>query len=137
MKRVLLIIAGVLLLGIGVIGVILPILPSFPFFLLTSVCFLKSSTKLDAWFRNTKMYKKHVARIVQQRGLTLKSKLCILIPVSAMLITLCFLYDNLAMRIVISVLLGVKIIVFIKIKTIKEENVRDVKQAANISVCKK
>ena len=52
--------------------------------------------------------------------MTLKTKLSILIPVYVMLITLFFMKDILAMRIAIVVLLVVKTIVFIKIKTLKE-----------------
>ena len=52
--------------------------------------------------------------------MTLKAKLCILIPVYLMLITLFVLKDILAMRIAIAVLLIIKTIVFIRIKTIKE-----------------
>jgi len=137
MRKILLILAGCLLVGIGAIGIVLPILPTFPFLLVASICFLKSSDKLDTWFRGTKMYTKHVAPFVKHRGLTLKTKLCILIPVSAILITLCILYDNLAMRIVIGVLLTAKIIVFIKMKTIKETNLHDAQQKADIPVCEK
>lgn len=52
--------------------------------------------------------------------MTLRAKLCILIPVYLMLIALFVLKDILAMRIAIVVLLTVKTIVFMKIKTIKE-----------------
>ena len=81
---------------------------------------MKSSQKLDKWFKNTKVYKKHVLRFKEQKGMTLKAKLCILIPVYIMLLTLFFLKDILAMRITILALLALKTIVFIKIKTIKE-----------------
>lgn len=137
MKKALFIIIGVVMLGIGAIGIILPILPTFPFLVAASVCFLKSSDRLSNWFNSTKMYKKHVEPFLRAKGLTLKAKLCILIPVSIMLITLCILVDNLAMRIVVGVLLTVKIIVFIKIKTIKEEDIRNAEQTSNITLCKK
>lgn len=137
MKRFLLITAGIIMLGIGAIAIILPILPTFPFLLVASICFLKSSERLNMWFKGTRMYQKHVEPFIRQKGLTLKAKLFIIIPVAVMLITLCILYDNLAIRIVIGVLLAIKIIVFIKMKTIKEIPTNDAKQEADISMCKK
>ncbi|MGJ0908615.1 YbaN family protein [Clostridium botulinum] len=119
-KRVLLLIIGFISLGVGVIGVFLPILPTVPFLLLSSFCFIKSSKRISIWFENTNIYKKHVRSFKENKAMTLKTKLSILIPVYVMLITLFFMKDILAMRIVIVVLLVVKTIVFIKIKTLKE-----------------
>ncbi|EKS4342138.1 TPA: YbaN family protein [Clostridium botulinum] len=119
-KRVLLLIIGFISLGLGVIGVFLPILPTVPFLLLSSFCFIKSSKRISIWFENTNIYKKHVRSFKENKAMTLKTKLSILIPVYVMLITLFFVKDILAMRIAIVVLLVVKTIVFIKIKTLKE-----------------
>ncbi len=120
MKKVVYLVVGLLCFGIGSVGIVLPILPTVPFFLVASFCFMKSSEKLDKWFKSTKVYKKHVLRFKEQKGMTLKAKLCILIPVYIMLLTLFFLKDILAMRVAIVALLALKTIVFIKIKTIKE-----------------
>ncbi|WP_347707601.1 YbaN family protein [Clostridium sporogenes] len=107
-------------LGVGVIGVFLPILATVPFLLLSSFCFIKSSKRISIWFENTNIYKKHVRSFKENKAMTLKTKLSILIPVYVMLITLFFMKDILAMRIAIVALLVVKTIVFIKIKTLKE-----------------
>ena len=59
MKKILYIIIGCISLGLGIIGVIVPILPTVPFVLLAAFCFAKSSERLDGWFRNTKLYKEN------------------------------------------------------------------------------
>ena len=56
MKKILYIMIGCISLGLGIIGVILPILPTIPFVLLSAFCFAKSSERLDGWFKNTKLY---------------------------------------------------------------------------------
>ena len=43
MKKILYIMIGCISLGLGIIGVILPILPTIPFVLLAAFCFAKSS----------------------------------------------------------------------------------------------
>lgn len=72
------IIAGFLCLGLGSIGIVLPILPTVPFYMATAFCFAKSSEKLHNWFINTKVYNKHLASFINERAMTLKSKLTIM-----------------------------------------------------------
>ena len=50
MRKILYIIIGCISLGLGIISVILPILPTVPFVLLAAFCFAKSSKRLDGGF---------------------------------------------------------------------------------------
>ena len=49
MKRTLFLIAGCLSLLSGLIGILLPLLPTTPFLLLAAFCFSRSSTRLHRW----------------------------------------------------------------------------------------
>ncbi|MDO4289013.1 MAG: YbaN family protein [Eubacterium sp.] len=80
--RVLWIILGFVALGLGCVGTVLPILPTVPFLLLALFCFAKGSERLHTWFLGTKLYKKHLATYVKKEGMTLKTKLGIIIPVT-------------------------------------------------------
>jgi hypothetical protein len=71
------IIAGFLSLGVGVLGVALPILPTTPFVIVSVFCFAKGSKRLHAWLLSTKLYQKHVKRFHETRAMTLKSKIVI------------------------------------------------------------
>ncbi len=68
---------GLLCLGLGTAGVVLPILPTVPFYMATVFCFAKSSQRLHDWFIGTKLYKKHLESFVQQKEMTLKTKFSI------------------------------------------------------------
>lgn len=49
MIRVILVIIGLVSLGLGVIGIFLPIMPTVPFLLLAAVCFANASERLHGW----------------------------------------------------------------------------------------
>ena len=120
--RIFWIILGFLCLGLGTAGIVLPVLPTVPFFMATVFCFAKSSKRLHDWFVGTKLYKKHLDSFVKERAMTLKTKLCILLPVSAMLICAGVLMQNIPGRICIACLILFKYIYFFtKIRTIRPE----------------
>lgn len=82
LKRLFFMILGCISLGVGCIGIALPILPTVPFFLLTVFCFANSSQKLHDWFVGTKLYKKNLESFVQKKGMTVRTKVGIILPVT-------------------------------------------------------
>ena len=81
MKKILYIFIGCISLGLGIIGVILPILPTFPFVLLAAFCFAKSSERLDGWFKNTKLYRENNIK----NGMTKQAKIRIMCSVTILM----------------------------------------------------
>lgn len=77
--------AGFLGLGLGALGAVLPLLPAFPFLLLAAFCFGKSSRRLDGWFRSTRLYKDNLESYVAGRGMTLKTKVRIMVVVTLLM----------------------------------------------------
>ena len=92
---------GIVSMVLGAIGVVLPVLPTTPFLLLASFCFAKGSDRFHKWFIGTKLYKKHLESFVTSRSMTLKTKLCILLPASAMLILAMLAMSNIYGRVFI------------------------------------
>ena len=85
MKRTIFIILGSVCLGLGCVGIVLPILPTVPFFLATVFFYANSSKKLHDWFLSTKLYKKHLESYVQKKGMLLQTKLSILSMVTVLM----------------------------------------------------
>lgn len=85
LKQIIFLIIGCLSLALGCVGIVLPILPTVPFFLLTVFCFANSSQKLHDWFIGTQMYKKHLESFVQKKGMTVRTKAAILTSVTALM----------------------------------------------------
>ena len=85
LKKVFLVILGCLGLGLGALGAVLPLLPSFPFLMLAAFCFAKSSEKLHNWFISTRLYKKNLESFVQGKGMTVKTKVRIMLTVTILM----------------------------------------------------
>ena len=120
--RILWIIIGFAAIGIGAVGVVLPVLPTTPFLLLASFCLAKGSERFHRWFTGTKLYKKHLEDFVQNRSMTLKTKFSLLIPASCMLLLACWAMPNWYGRAFIIFLIIFKYVYFFtRIRTIPSE----------------
>lgn len=84
-KKMIYIVIGCISMGLGAIGVVLPILPTVPFLLLAAFCFGRSSEKLNNWFTGTKLYKNNLESYVKGEGMTMKTKLRIMITVTILM----------------------------------------------------
>lgn len=84
-KKTLWTILGCIGVGLGAIGSVVPMLPTFPFLMLASFSFAKSSEKLHKWFTNTKLYKDNLEDYVAGRGMTWKAKIRIMITVTILM----------------------------------------------------
>ena len=84
-RKIIFIVVGCICLALGTVGVVLPILPTEPFYLATAFCFANSSERLHSWFVNTGLYKKHLQSYVEKRGMLLKTKISIITTVTLLM----------------------------------------------------
>lgn len=96
---------GVVFLGLGLVGIYTPILPTTPFLLVAAFCFQKSSDKLNNWFRSTNTYQVYIKPIKNKKGLTLSKKIRILALVTLLVIISFFIMKNKIGRSVLIVIL--------------------------------
>ena len=117
--RIIWLLAGFLAMGIGAVGVALPVLPTTPFLLLASFCLAKGSDRFHRWFTGTKLHKRHLESFVKNRSMTLKTKFSLLIPASCMLVLALLAMSNIYGRLFIVFLIIFKYVYFFtKIKTV-------------------
>lgn len=113
---------GFLFLIIGLIGIVLPILPTTPFLLLTVFFFAKGSERVHNWFVGTKIYQNHLKDFHEQRALTKKTKMAILtFSTTMLLIGFYFTPNIIGKSLIIAVLLIKYWFFFFWIKTLEEE----------------
>lgn len=124
-KRIVFAVLGVIFLGLGTVGVFLPILPTTPFYLLTLFFFANSSKRLHRWFLGTKLYKKHLDSFVKKKGMLLSTKITIIITVTLLMGFGFFMMARKAIWIpciIIAVVWLVHILYFVfRVKTITKE----------------
>jgi uncharacterized membrane protein YbaN (DUF454 family) len=116
LSKLLFIIGGFMLLALGVAGIVLPVLPTTPFLLGASFCFMKSSGRLYRWIMSSRFFGPRIRRIGAE-GLTKKEKISIYLFACALIIPVIVFARSLHLRIFLIVLLALKAVVFIRIKT--------------------
>ena len=84
-KKLFWIILGCIGVGIGAVGAVVPMLPAFPFLMLATFSFARSSEKLHNWFVNTKLYKDNLEDFVAGKGMTVKTKVRIMVTVTLLM----------------------------------------------------
>ena len=93
LKKAFFIALGCVSLALGTIGIVLPILPTVPFYLLTAFCFANSSERLHDWFIHT-VYKKYIGSYFRRRGMTKKAKRLLIGTVTAIMVPGFILMDK-------------------------------------------
>ena len=121
MKKIILLGLGWLSLVLGLIGIVLPILPTTPLLLLTAILFAGNSVKCEKWLKKQAFYKKYVVSYQRDGGLTLRRKINILLVVYLLLFISGLMVNQLHVRILLVVLAVLKLIVFIRIPTIQKQ----------------
>ncbi len=79
-------IIGTISLGLGLIGIFLPVLPTTPFLLLTAALYARSSDKLYNWLMSHHYLGAYIKDFREHRTLPLRVKI---ISVSTLWITIC------------------------------------------------
>ncbi len=73
-KRILLLSLGFVLTALGLIGIIIPIMPTIPFLVLASVCFSHSSKRFNNMLLRNKWVGPQIKKYEEGKGISLKTK---------------------------------------------------------------
>ncbi|HEC37211.1 hypothetical protein LCGC14_1574120 [marine sediment metagenome] len=68
-------VVGLISLILGSIGIVLPVLPTTPFLLLSAACFAKSSKKFYNWLMNNRVLGTFIKNYKEGKGMPIKTKI--------------------------------------------------------------
>ncbi len=111
--RYICIILGSITFVLGTIGIILPILPTTPFYLLTAFLWVKGSKRFSDWFLNSNLYKKHMNTFARHKVMVWYRELILLLCVSIFLLTTMLVLNNKTMNIIFPILIFCKYFYFV------------------------
>jgi uncharacterized protein len=74
-KKAVLVAAGSVCLALAVLGVVLPLLPTTPFLLLASACYVRSSERLHGWLMRNRLLGPYIRNFKERRGIPLRGRI--------------------------------------------------------------
>jgi uncharacterized membrane protein YbaN (DUF454 family) len=107
-KKILFIIVGSTSFLLGVVGIVIPGLPTTPFMILSSIMFLNSSDRLYLWLTTHERFGKYVLDFKKGKGISFKTKIyaqtmmLLTITLSLVPISPAFI-ENIIIRIVLAI----------------------------------
>jgi len=76
--RICLMVAGIFFVALGTVGIFLPLLPSVKFFVLSAICFARSSESFHHWLLSNRWFGSHIKNYYEGRGILLRQKITVL-----------------------------------------------------------
>ncbi len=121
LKRALWTALGTFFLCLGVIGIVIPILPTTPFLLLAAFCYFRGSERMYKWLLSNKWFGEYIKNYREGRGVPLKVKvLAISFLWAAIGFSAFVVVDNFWIRIILLIIaIGVSIHI-ITLKTFRK-----------------
>jgi len=115
--RILLITSGTFFIGVGIIGIFIPVLPATPFLLISAALYARSSQKFYNWLINNKIFGRFIKNYREGKGIPLRLKI---ITIALLWITIgcsaIFAIDLLWVRIILGIVAAGVTIHIIRIK---------------------
>ena len=83
--KILLIATGTFLIGVSIVGIFIPVLPTTPFLLLAAALYARSSKRFYNWLVNNRILGRYIKNYREGKGIPLKAKI---IAISILWITI-------------------------------------------------
>lgn len=112
LKRYLLVALGTLALGIGMVGLVVPVLPTTPLLLTSAYCYLRSSNSLYRWLIGHRVFGRYLQDYLERRTIPRRVKAVALGTLWPSLLVSMFFIPLFSMRI-LAALIGAAVSAYI------------------------
>lgn len=118
----LLILLGHICVGLGAIGIVLPLVPTTPFLLLAAACYARGSERFYNWLLNNKYFGQYIRDYREGKGIPLKAKITAIILIWVTIgISAIFFIPLLPVQILLFVIAGVITAYLLRLPTKKSD----------------
>jgi len=115
-----LVVLGFLSLAIGIFGIVIPLLPTTPFLLLSAACFLKGSDRMFRWLMNHKLFGEFIRNFREKKAIPLKTKVfAISLLWITILFSIFFMVESIYLRIMLAAIAIAVTVHILHFKTLK------------------
>jgi hypothetical protein len=120
--RYLMIIGGLLSVGLGIVGIALPILPTTPFFLLAAYLFVRSSQRLYRWLLTHRIFGNYIRNYIHHRAISPGIKIFTLVLLWGTILTSIYIMQELLWVQIILVLVAAGVSIHVlSLRTMKKK----------------
>lgn len=122
-KRAFFTAAGTVFLVLGAAGVVVPLLPSTPFLLLSAACYVRGSERMHHWLLNNKWFGRYIRNYREGKGISAKSKVVALTVLWATIFFSAFyITDMIVVQVILFVVAVVVSAHIIRLPTFRKTN---------------
>lgn len=116
---------GSLAVILAILGIFLPVLPTTPFLLLASACYVRGSERMHRWLRNNRLFGEYLRNIEDKRGIPLKGKVYTLLLLwGSMSWSIVIVKPIYLKALLVAIAIGVTVMI-LRMKTLKPPNPRN------------
>ena len=120
--RTTLIICGTLSLALGIVGIVIPVLPTTPFLLLAAACYARGSKKFHDWLMGNRVFGSYIRNYREGRGIPLKVKATAIAFLWVTILVSMYLVENTIMRAVLPIIAAMVTVHILTLKTLSEKS---------------
>ena len=117
--KIVLNVIGCIAIVLAVLGVFLPLLPTTPFLLLASACFVRGSDRMHHWLRHHPLFGEYLRNFEDKRALPLRAKVVSLVLLWTSMIYSIYLVKPLFLRIMLLAIAAGVTTMILRMKTLE------------------
>jgi uncharacterized membrane protein YbaN (DUF454 family) len=110
---------GCIAVALAILGIFLPLLPTTPFLLLASACFMRGSERMHRWLRNHRLFGEYLRNFEDKRALPLRGKVVTLVLLWVSMVYSISIVKPLLLRLLLlAIAIGVTVMI-LRMKTLE------------------
>lgn len=117
---------GIFTLVLGSLGIVVPLLPTTPFLLLSAYFFVRSSNRLYVWLLNHRLFGAYIKSYVTYRAITFKTKIAAISLIWLSMIPTMLIFRSLLITVFLIVMGGSVSIYLARMRTLTKEEIVNV-----------